>query len=522
MTPSTQSLVEPSEIAAAFWRYRRRVLIFVLLVAVCTVTAVLFLPRQYGSESQLFVRVGRESVGLDPTATTGQTMTVQTNREIEVQSVLQLLNSRGILEQVVDKVGAEKILVDPNPNFVTSFWSHLSNMKGRLATAMAGESDVPLEEIQRESARELLDDSVKCSVAKNSTVITVSARARSPQLAQEITSALVDTYLYEHARIHRTAGSEEFFKAQADRIGTDLQETLSRLRDTKNQHGFVTIEGQLALIEAHKSEIEKERLRNSRMLAESESSYRSLLDALTDQDALVLASREERPSEAADTMRDTLFELEMKEQEYLSKFTADHPLMQSVSMQVKEARKIHDKVKSFREEPTYAVNPTRQKLEQDLVTAKTRVESLKALDESLSAQEEELLAKLQEVNEQALHIGLLEREAEMLAGNYETYVSNLEQARIDGALQQQQITNVNVAQPASISHRPVSPHNLILLALGGVIALGGSFGLVLGSERINQRLRTAEELEEGLSIPVLMTLPRFANGGSLTPVTSEK
>lgn len=521
MTPTTQSLVEPSEIAVAFWRYRRRVTIFVLIVAACTVSAVVFLPRQYGSESQLFVRVGRESVGLDPTATTGQTMTVQTTREVEVQSVLQLLSSRGILEQVVDRIGAEKLLVDPDPNVVTRLCSQLSAIKGRLVASLTGGSGLSPEEIQRESARELLEDSVSSSVAKSSTVITISARARSPQLAQEITSAIVDTYLSEHARIHRTAGSEAFFKEQTDRIGNELQETLAELRDTKNQHGFVTIEGQLAIIEQQKAEIEKERLRNARLLAESESNYRSLLDALTDQDSLVLAEREERPSEAADAMRDTLFELEMKEQEYQSKFTEEHPLMQSVSLQVVEARKIHDKVKPFRDEPTYAINPTYQKLEQDLVTAKTRVESLKALGESLGAQEEQLLAKLQEVNEQALHIGLLEREAEMLAGNYEAYVSNLEQARIDGALQQQQITNVNIAQPASISHRPVSPKNLILLALGGVIAIGGSFGLVLGSERVNQRLRTAEELEEGLSIPVLMTLPRFANGDSLTPVTSD-
>lgn len=521
MNPTTQSLVEPSEIAAAFWRHRKKVTIFVLLVAACTLAAVIFMPRQYGSDSQLFVRVGRESVGLDPTATTGQTMTVQTTREVEVQSVLQLLSSPGILEQVVDRIGAEKILVDPNPNVATKFCSQLSAMKGRLITALAGESDLPLEDRQREAALEVLEDSVHCSVAKSSTVITVSARARSPQLAQEITSAVVETYLHEHARIHRTAGSEEFFKTQTDRIGAELQETLAKLRDTKNEHGFVTIEGQLALIEAHKSEIEKERLRNTRLLAESESNYRTLLAALTDQDALVLASREERPSEAADTMRDTLFELEMKEQEFLSRYTADHPLMQSVSLQVAEARKIHDKVEPFREEPTYATNPIHQEIEHDLVAAKTRVASLKALDESLNAQEEQLVAKLHEVNEQALNIGVLEREAEMLAGNYESYVANLEQARIDGALQQQQITNVNIAQAASISHRPVSPQNLILLALGGVIAIGGSFGLVLGSERMNQQLRTADELEEGLSIPVLMTLPRFARGGSMTTVTSD-
>src|SRR5580692_11198869 len=36
-----------------------------------------FAPTYYGSEAKLFVRLGRESIGLDPTATTGQTISVQ-------------------------------------------------------------------------------------------------------------------------------------------------------------------------------------------------------------------------------------------------------------------------------------------------------------------------------------------------------------------------------------------------------------------------------------------------------------
>ena len=36
-----------------------------------------FCPKTYTSEAKLFVRVGRESVSLDPTATTGQVITLQ-------------------------------------------------------------------------------------------------------------------------------------------------------------------------------------------------------------------------------------------------------------------------------------------------------------------------------------------------------------------------------------------------------------------------------------------------------------
>lgn len=522
MTPNSSNILEPSEIAAAFWRYRWRVASFVVLVAMATVAAVVFVPREYASESKLFVRVGRESVGLDPTATTGQTMPIQTNREVEVQSVLQLLQSQSLLELVVDQIGAEELLIDPDPNFVSATLSNLSGLKDQAKTALLVESNLSPEQIMHEEALELLKDNVGMSVAEDSTVITVSARARSPQLAQKITSALVDAYLREHARIHRTAGSEAFFVEQTDRIGTELDETLAELRDAKNQHAFVTIEGQLELIEAQKADIEQEQLRTARQLAESQSTYDNLTNALGDHDALVLAEREERPSEAADTMRHKLFDLEMKEQEFQSKYTKNHPLMQAINAQVDEARKIHEGVQEFREEPIYAINPTRQKLELDLVTAKSRVVSLQALEESLEDQHAEMLAKLQAVNEQSVRIAELEREAKRLNESYDAYAVNLEQARIDSALQRQHITNVNIAQNATLSHRPVSPQGIVLLALGAVVAVGGSFGIVLGSERVNRRLRSAEEIEADLSIPVLMTLPRSVNRASLATALSDK
>jgi len=231
---------------------------------------------------------------------------------------------------------------------------------------------------------------------------------------------------------------------------------------------------------------------------------------------MVLLEREERPNSAADAMRHQLYELEVQEQEYLAKYTPEHPLLQAVSTQLAESRKIHDGMDEFRDEPTYAINPVRQKLEAELLDETSRLASLKALDASLNAQATALAERLRVVNTQALQIEALKQEAKLLNKSYEAYSTNLEQARIDGALQQQQITNINIAQAATISHRPTSPRIAILFLMGLVTAVGGSVALAFGSERLNRRLRSAEEIEADLSIPVIMTLPRFSNSDSLT------
>src|SRR5688572_23850611 len=68
--------------------------------------------RRYVSEAKLFVRLGRESVKLDPTATTGQTLDVHESRDGEINSLFELLGSRVILERIVDEVGVARILGD--------------------------------------------------------------------------------------------------------------------------------------------------------------------------------------------------------------------------------------------------------------------------------------------------------------------------------------------------------------------------------------------------------------------------
>ena len=45
-------------------------------------------PRTYRSEAKLLVRLGPETVGLDPTITVGQTVSVQESREGEINSIV--------------------------------------------------------------------------------------------------------------------------------------------------------------------------------------------------------------------------------------------------------------------------------------------------------------------------------------------------------------------------------------------------------------------------------------------------
>src|SRR5438874_4908976 len=100
----------PRSLCRVFFRHKAKI-IFCFVLSICASAAVvLFWPRSYQSQAKLFVHVGRETVTLDPTATTGQVIPVAVSRETEVGSVLEMLRSRIMVEKLVDEIGPDVFL----------------------------------------------------------------------------------------------------------------------------------------------------------------------------------------------------------------------------------------------------------------------------------------------------------------------------------------------------------------------------------------------------------------------------
>ncbi len=81
-----------------------------LMGAAVAVTALS--PRTFRSEAKLFVRLGRENSTVDPTATVGRDpiVAVPITRDSEINSVVEILSSRVLLDKVVDAIGPGDIL----------------------------------------------------------------------------------------------------------------------------------------------------------------------------------------------------------------------------------------------------------------------------------------------------------------------------------------------------------------------------------------------------------------------------
>lgn len=203
-------------------------LVFVA-TALAAVAAIILLPRSYGSEAMIFVKLGRETVSLDPTASTGSTISVLESRDNEINSIRDMLYSRGIIEQVVDRIGPEVVLGD----------AELTDEVKRPDKYSGKDS---LNSPRQKAIKALIQDTYVISSRKSS-VLTLNAEASSPELAQRVLKEYLEVYQTMHTDAHQTPESNNFFKEQSRLLRGQWKESMKALQIAKEDAGVVSIEG---------------------------------------------------------------------------------------------------------------------------------------------------------------------------------------------------------------------------------------------------------------------------------------
>ena len=106
-----------ASVMQSLWRQKFKALLFALLLMTLVVVTLIITPKKYESVGKLFVQVGRGGVTLDPTATTSETISVLESRDSEINSVIDVLQSRGVLELVLEKDNLEEEILKSSSIF---------------------------------------------------------------------------------------------------------------------------------------------------------------------------------------------------------------------------------------------------------------------------------------------------------------------------------------------------------------------------------------------------------------------
>ena len=496
ITARNERPIVPADLFLATFHHRWKVAVWTVLVAGISILALIVWPRKYESEAKLFLRLGRESVSLDPTATTGATIQVLESRENQLNSAREMLKSRVLLEQVVESIGAETILHGspterlPGVGVMFEEWGRSISSLFSTISSIGSPASVSADE----KAIDKLSKSIHVSLAKNSSVISVECTARNSKLAQAIMQSFLEAYGKQHLSANRTSGSLKFFETQTSQCKHELDTAAEELRDVKNEFGLISIAAEKQAVQTQLTHAEDALMSAKASLASTEASTANLRKALTNiPETLTTQQTTGFANVAADHMQQEYFKLLISTNELLAKLGESHPLVKISRDHARELQQIVDKQSVDRTQTTIGVNPSRQSLELDLRREEALAASLLTKVAVLTDQYAVFQQRFGALNEHEVRITDLERRVAIAEAKYRNYADHLEQARIGDALEANLISNLNIVQPPSLVEKPVSPKPLILFGLTLVVIVVGNIVLVLGSEYLDHQFRRTEQ-----------------------------
>jgi uncharacterized protein involved in exopolysaccharide biosynthesis/Mrp family chromosome partitioning ATPase len=476
-----QDSLSVGDIYTLLFRHKGTILTGSALGLLAAVILFLLSSDVYRSEARLLVRYVTEATVLDPEATGDRMISPGRGGENVINSEIQILTSRDLVEKVVDDMGVVRFAVGA------------TNPVNRIRTA------------------ELIQRRLRIEVPKNSNIIVITFDGPDPLVAQEFLRRLTDAYLARHVEVHRSVGAYEFLSQQTDQLRSRLAETEEELRKIKYSEGIVSIEESKKNAATRIEELTKG-------LGELDASLAASLARVEFFKGLPAARRVMMAQGLSATTNPAGLEvalrlqrLRQKEAELLALYTADSIPVSTLREQIRETLRGLEASRGVAQTNTAAAsagNLAEPELPDPLTEERATIAALQA---KMAVHKERLKQAVEEarrIDSVEAKIVQLQRSKELQEANYKYFSQSLEHARIDDALNAGKISNISIVQPAT---RPTLPLRLDLVKrMGLALFLGVALGLGLAMAReylFDHTIRSASELAARIPYPVLASVP---------------
>jgi len=388
----------------------------------------------------------------------------------------ELLKSRALAERVVSMLH----LYEDNSFFRSRDVSAL----GLISQTFSGASQIPSASAQQGRASGIVLANVEVVPVQGSRLVDVSYIDPSPARAQQIANGYAEAYVASNLdkRFEANSYAKSFLEDQVNQLKLRLEDSEKALLNFTEQEKMVEVsdktsiaENNLAAANVAVGQLISERIKNEQLWRQVESATAINLPQFLSNSVI-------------ETLRGQRKTLETEYQEKLENFKPGYPVMVQISNKIREVdRQLAAEVKTIKN-------------------------SLRAAYESSLAQENQMKARIETLREEALDLqkkgiqhNILKREVETNRGLYNSLLQRYKEVGIAGGVGTNNIFVVDKAMlPGSPSEPKVSRALVLSLALGFGAGVGGALLL----EKLDDRVRAPEEIEQLTGLATLGVIPR--------------
>lgn len=456
---------KPTDFRAIYYAIRERLWIVVLVMLLIATAAAVYVskaPLIYAAQAVLMVEQEQAKVVKIDAVTNENLSSVEL-----LNTMLQSIQGRVVLQRVV-----ERLKLHEDADF----------LKGRKLSSTSPDA-----------ALGMVQQALKVSLRKGTRLVDVLVEHQDPEAARKVADSVVAEFLryrFEQKAANTTVANK-FLLDESQRLKDQLQKAEEALQRYKVENNAASLEeSQNTVTQALQSTSEKlTDARSERMRLEGDMARVKEL-AGKPKELLLLPSVASHPSVAA--INASITDKEAEIAVITQRYKAKHPKYIAAHAQLASLREQRDQVVANAANLLGASFRSAQEVENEFARA-------------LQEQEKRTL----ELNQKAIPYNALTRELESTRTMYESVLNRLKDTDVTKELDQ---TPVRVVESA-IAFGPVRPDKKKILIgglLGGLVA---GMGLAFGLSLLDTSLKTVDDTEQALGLPVLAAVPRIKSPG---------
>ncbi|HSB15878.1 MAG TPA: hypothetical protein VLE22_15580 [Bryobacteraceae bacterium] len=341
---------------------------------------------------------------------------------------------------------------------------------------------------------------------RQSTLLRVAYRSADPEASARVLNTLAAMYLEKHTEMHRPRGAYEFFREQAEQYRQGLRRLEARLSAIASDPEAASPQLLKEATLQRMVQFEADRELNRASIAVAEERIQALERLSTSVPARTV-TQIRTSSKAVEDLRTKLLELQLKRTELRRLFQPGYPELQIIENQIAQTQQaIESQEKAPPTEEVTDRDPTHEWIRSELMKARAELSGLRARADSVGSVLAEYGKKTQKLTQMEIASEELMRQVNLAKENYLSYAKKQEDARISDELDRHRILNVAIAEAATAPFAPSGPGKAKLMFLAATLAAALSVGLAFFVDSRDPTLRSVEEVQACLNVPVAAVL----------------
>jgi polysaccharide biosynthesis transport protein len=325
---------------------------------------------------------------------------------------------------------------------------------------------------------------------RNTRLVMIKVEQADPALAAEIANAVVTAYVQYNLELKMKGASEavSWLTEEASRLRTKVQESAVALQNYRVKSGILGLEEQRKITAQKIMDFNKGYLEAQAQRLSMEAKVQQITQIAKDKAAaqLVLSVAN---SPLIEKLRAEISDLEVERSRLLRVYKDKHPEILKIDARIQQVQQRLD-----------------AEIQNMVGAAQAEYKAAKAREDTLFNNVTQMRREGQDLNEKEIQYLALQRESETNQQLYDSIAKRLKETGVMGGLE---TNNVRLVEAATAPSVPVRPRKAWNLGLSIAVGLGLGVALAVAIEYFDNTLRTPDDVERYLGLPVIGIVPKF-------------